>query len=101
MGAPVHLSRDVGGLFCYLLSVLRVVGQLVLLVLLADVELGVKLELLALLQHLEILGGVLDDVGGLVAQHLPREVSQDLLEACGHWVLLQVLAGHLSYIIYK
>jgi hypothetical protein len=68
--------------------------QLVLLIGLLDVELRLELELLALFQHFEVLGRVLDDVRWLVAQHLPGEVVQDLLEAGRHRVLLKVFAGH-------
>lgn len=101
MGSVIYLRSNVGCLLCYVLSVLRIVGQLVLLVLLADIELGIELKLLALLQHLEVLGGILYDVGWLIPKHLPSEVGQDLLEARRHRVLLQILARHISYIIYK
>jgi hypothetical protein len=56
------------------LILLGVVLQLVLTIVFLHVELRFILEFLALIEHLEVLGGILDDVGWLVTKHLTSEV---------------------------
>ena len=78
----------------HLVGVLGLVGQLVLLVLLGDVEGRLVLKGLVGLQGLKVVGGVFDDVGGLVAQDFPGEVFEDGREVLGNRVFLDVPARH-------
>jgi hypothetical protein len=50
----------------YTKKILRIVRQLILLVVLLHIILGVELGSLALLEHLEVFGCILNDVGRLV-----------------------------------
>ena len=52
-----------------------------------------------LVQSLEVGGSVLVDIFGLVAQHLPHKVVQDVGELAWDGELLNVLAGHLSFFL--
>ena len=69
-------------------GVLWVVGDFILLIVLADIVLRIELKFFPLFLHFEIPGSVFDDIGGLIPEDFPGEIRKDLLEACWHWVLL-------------
>ena len=85
-------------------EVLGIVGEFILFFVFADVVLGIKLKFFTGLQCFKVFGGVLYDVGGLVAEDFAGEVGEDFLKACWDWVFLEVFASHaklylLNYLI--
>lgn len=79
-----YTSGLLGEIFC----VFGVVGELIFFVVLGDIEFGVELELVSFLEHFEIFGRILNNVGGLISEYFAGEVGQNLLEPCRHWVFL-------------